>query len=346
MTNPFDPKSDNNSNGGFGSGNGGDLPRYETTSHPEDQEGFGTSANPAFGAHSSSAGDQYAGYGAANAGQPGYAGAGYSTDSSYAGPGPGAGPAYTGPVSAMEAIKWGFKAALGNAVVWLVGAVVYFLVMFVPQFAVGFAVSDNEEAMGVASQGMSWLTGILSLFVWIVVYRLAYREIDKPSPSWGDLFQGVRWVPPLVVNIVLGVLGTIVFAAVVVGLVVVGVGGGSSINWENPTDAEMGKIMGIIGAIFGILVLVLLAWLFIQPFFTLMPWLAADTSSIGESFSKGLSLGKENYGHILLFLVLQGLLYAASMLTLGLALIIIGPAMALATAHLCRQCQGRYAPAA
>ena len=48
MTNPFDPKSeDNSSNNGFGNGanngagNNGGLPRYEPTNHPKDQSGFG-----------------------------------------------------------------------------------------------------------------------------------------------------------------------------------------------------------------------------------------------------------------------------------------------------------------
>lgn len=355
MTNPFGSNPEGNgSNGGFGSnpqngpsnssGNNGGLPKYEPTSHPEDQAGFGQSGNygnyggGAYGAQS------YSGY---DAGQPGYAGASYGSSSGYEGPGPGAGPAYTGPVSAIEAIKWGFKAALGNALLWVLGAVVVLAIQFVPQIgiSVGAQSADGAET-SVMLDLFSFLVSILSFVVSLVVYRLAYREIDKPSPTWGTLFQGVRWVPPLVVNIVLGVLAAIAVVIVVVVLFVVGLGGVSATDLQNPEQLSESDVFALVGSIFGGLLVVMLIALFIQPFFTLMPWLAADTSSIGEAFSQGLKLGKENYSHILLFIVLSGLLGFASLITLGLALIIIAPALQLATAHLCRQCQGRYAPAA
>lgn len=355
MTNPFGSNLEGNgSNGGFGSnpqngpsnssGNNGGLPKYEPTSHPEDQAGFGQSGNygnyggGAYGAQS---------YGGYDAGQPGYAGASYGNSSGYEGPGPGAGPAYTGPVSAIEAIKWGFKAALGNALLWVLGAVVVFAIQFVPQIgiSVGAQSADGAET-SVMLDLFSFAVSILSFVIALVVYRLAYREIDKPSPTWGTLFQGVRWVPPLVVNLVLGVLAAIAIVIVVVVLFVVGLGGVSATDLQNPEQLSESDVFALVGSIFGGLLVVMLIALFIQPFFTLMPWLAADTSSIGEAFSQGLKLGKENYSHILLFIVLSGLLGFASLITLGLALIIIAPALQLATAHLCRQCQGRYAPAA
>lgn len=355
MTNPFDPKpEDNGSNGGFGSnpgnssgntsGNNGGLPKYEPTSHPEDQAGFGQSGN--YGNYGGGAyGSQS--YGGYDAGQPGYAGASYGSGSSYEGPGPGAGPAYTGPVSAIEAIKWGFKAALGNALLWVLGAVVVFMIQFVPQIGISFGEQNADGTGSVIMLNLfSIVFSVLSFVISLVVYRLAYREIDKPSPTWGTLFQGVRWVPPLVVNLVLGVLAAIALVGVVVVLFIVGLGGAAGMDLQNPDQLSEGDILALVGSIFGGLLIFMLIGLFIQPFFTLMPWLAADSSSVGEAFSQGLKLGKENYGHILLFIVLSGLLAFASIITLGLALIIIAPALQLATAHLCRQCQGRYAPAA
>ncbi|ACP33066.1 hypothetical protein [Corynebacterium aurimucosum] len=355
MTNPFESNpEDNGSNRGFGSnpahnsgdssGNNGGLPKYEPTSHPEDQAGFGQSSsygNYGGGAYGS---QSYGGY---EAGQPGYAGAGYGSDSSYEGPGPGAGPAYTGPVSAIEAIKWGFKAALSNALLWVLGAVVVFAIQFVPQIGISVGAQNADGAeTSVMVDLFSFAVSILSFVIALVVYRLAYREIDKPSPTWGTLFQGVRWVPPLVVNIVLGILGAIVLVIVIVGLFMVGLGGVAGVDLQNPEQLSENDIFALVGSIFGGVIIVMLIALFIQPFFTLMPWLAADSSSVGEAFSQGLKLGKENYGHILLFIVLSGLMAFASLITLGLALIIIAPALQLATAHLCRQCQGRYAPAA
>lgn len=355
MTNPFGSNPEGNgSNGGFGSNpqngpsnssrNNGGLPKYEPTSHPEDQAGFGQSGN--YGNYGGGA-YGYQPYGGYDAGQPGYAGASYGSSSGYEGPGPGAGPAYTGPVSAIEAIKWGFKAALGNALLWVLGAVVVFAIQFVPQIgiSVGAQSADGAET-SVMLDLFSFAVSILSFVIALVVYRLAYREIDKPSPTWGTLFQGVRWVPPLVVNLVLGVVVAIAIVIVVVVLFVVGLGGVSATDLQNPEQLSESDVFALVGSIFGGLLVVMLIALFIQPFFTLMPWLAADTSSIGEAFSQGLKLGKENYSHILLFIVLSGLLGFASLITLGLALIIIAPALQLATAHLCRQCQGRYAPAA
>lgn len=355
MTNPFGSNpEDNGSNGGFGSnpqngsgnssGNTGGLPRYEPTSHPEDQAGFGQSGN--YGNYGGGAyGSQS--YGGYDAGQPGYAGASYGNSSGHEGPGPGAGPAYTGPVSAIEAIKWGFKAALGNALLWVLGAVVVLAIQFVPQIGISVGAQNADGAeTSVMLDLFSFAVSILSFVISLVVYRLAYREIDKPSPTWGTLFQGVRWVPPLVVNIVLGILAAIALVIVIVVLFMVVLGGVEGTDLQNPEQLSQSDVFALVGSIFGGLLVVMLIALFIQPFFTLMPWLAADTSSIGEAFSQGLKLGKENYSHLLLFIVLSGLLGFASLITLGLALIIIAPALQLATAHLCRQCQGRYAPAA
>ena len=374
MTNPFDPKSeDNSSNNGFGNGanngagNNGGLPRYETTNHPEDQAGFGQpggyganggyGSNEGFGGNSQDAGQpganaygasqEYGGYGAYNTGQPGYAGANYGEDGSYAGPGPQAGPAYTGPVSAIEAIKWGFGAALKNPVLWILGAFVVGIVQVVPQISLSIVQQNGDSVeTGLTVNFLSLLVSILALVISLIVYHLAYREIDTPKPTWGTLFQGIRWVQPLVVNLVLGVLAAVAMVIAIVAIFVLGFGGAAATGSGSIEQLEEGQVLALVGSVFGGLIVVALIALFIQPFFTLMPWLAADTSSIGEAFSQGLKLGKQNYSHILLLLVLSGLLAAASVITLGLALVVIGPALQLATAHLCRQCQGRYAPAA
>ncbi|MDK6499488.1 hypothetical protein QP341_26860, partial [Escherichia coli] len=58
----------------------------------------------------------------------------------------GAGPAYTGPVSAIEAIKWGFKAALGNALLWVLGAVVVLAIQFVPQIGISVGAQNADGA--------------------------------------------------------------------------------------------------------------------------------------------------------------------------------------------------------
>ena len=87
------------------------------------------------------------------------------------------------------------------------------------------------------------------------------------------------------VNLVLGILGAIALVIVVVIVFAVGFGGASAMDMQNVENLGDGEILALVGSIFGILAVLMLIGLFIQPFFTLMPWLAADTSSIGEAVS-------------------------------------------------------------
>ena len=85
----------------------------------------------------------------------------------------------------------------------------------------------------------------------------------------------------------------------------------------------------------------LLISFFIQPFFSLMQWFAADGDSVGDAVKKGFQAGKNNYGQMLLLAILNFFIIIGGFLVLGIGLIVAYPVTLLAQAHLFRQCAGR-----
>ena len=76
-----------------------------------------------------------------------------------------------------------------------------------------------------------------------------------------------------------------------------------------------------------------------------MPWYAADRrEGVVGAVTNGFKDGARNYLRLLAYLVISGvLLTLAAMVTLGIALIILAPALILSFAHLYRQMsQGQY----
>ncbi|MDO5031697.1 hypothetical protein [Corynebacterium sp.] len=341
MTNPFG--SNPGDNGGnrddrdnaFGSSNGGGLPRYEPTSHPEDQAGFG----------SNSYGGNYSGYGnysAQDSSLPGYAGANDYSASNGGAPTAEAGPAYTGKVSALYALKWGFVNAVRNPVLWLLGAIALFAVQYLPilvvQIATGF--DENSSAPTVAQGIMT----IVSVVLGIAIYRLALFQVDDPRTSWSYLFKNVRWGSTLVVSIIVGVVtGILALIAVFIGFAIFG----GTVGFEvlnNPDGMSDEQIFGMLGTIFGVIAVLALVSFLLSPLWFFMTWMAADGASVGEAISRGFKLGTQNYAQVLLYSFLLGAMSLASIITFGLALIVVAPAGQLAAAHLLRQAKGAYAP--
>ncbi|HCD2523102.1 TPA: hypothetical protein NBR61_000392 [Corynebacterium striatum] len=325
-----------------------DLPRYEPTNHPEDRPDYGLPSYGSYGAQSS---------------EPGYAGtANGNTYGSYGPYGAGnlsgrnhAAPAYTGPVSATKAIGWGFRATFANWQLWILGAFALIAVTLVLSF-IGAAISGglsggSEEATaaaGLSSMAVNILSTLFSLIVSLVVMRLAFCQIDDPATSWGYVGKNVRWVQPfvvgLVVNIVIGglmLIGLLIFGGATFVALFNGDIEAALFNGDIESDADaMKAVSTILGFV---AVAMLISWL-IQPLYVLMQWFAADGESIGDAFKKGFAAGKANYGQLLLFSFLMLLLALATILTLGLGMLVIMPVSMLAQAHIMRQCANRYAP--
>lgn len=316
-----------------------DLPRYEPTNHPEDRPDYGL---PSYGSY----GAQYS--------EPGYAGtANGNAYGSYDSYGTGnlsgqnhAAPAYTGPVSATKAIGWGFRATFGNWQLWILGALVVIAVALVLSL-IGAAITGglsggSEEATvagGLSSMAVNILSSLFSLIVGLLVMRLAFYQIDDPATSWGYVGKNVRWVQPFVVGLVVNI--------VIGGLMLIGLfifGGATFAALFNGDIESNDDITKVVSAILGFAAVgMLISWL-IQPLYVLMQWFAADGESIGDAFKKGFAAGKANYGQLLLFSFLMFLLGIATILTLGLGMLVIMPVSMLAQAHIMRQCANRYAP--
>lgn len=266
-----------------------------------------------------------------------------------------AAPAYTGPVSATKAIGWGFRATFANWQLWILGAFALIAVTLVLSF-IGAAISGglsggSEEATaaaGLSSMAVNILSTLFSLIVSLVVMRLAFYQIDDPATSWGYVGKNVRWVQPfvvgLVVNIVIGglmLIGLLIFGGATFVALFNGDIEAALFNGDIESDAG---IMKAVSTFLGFVAVgMLISWL-IQPLYVLMQWFAADGESIGDAFKKGFAAGKANYGQLLLFSFLMLLLALATILTLGLGMLVIMPVSMLAQAHIMRQCANRYAP--
>lgn len=183
------------------------------------------------------------------------------------------------------------------------------------------------------------LSTLFSLIVSLVVMRLAFYQIDDPATSWGYVGKNVRWVQPFVVGLVVNI---VIGGLMLIGLLIFG--GAAFVALFNGDIESDADAMKAVSTFLGFVAVgMLISWL-IQPLYVLMQWFAADGESIGDAFKKGFAAGKANYGQLLLFSFLMLLLALATILTLGLGMLVIMPVSMLAQAHIMRQCANRYAP--
>lgn len=291
------------------SGGNDDFPRYEPTNHPEDRPDYGQL--PSYGgAHEGNA-QGYAGY---QAGQP----------------------QHTGRVSAIDAVSWAFRAVFSNWKLWILGTLlagILGVVFFAISGGVGAATAGADGDLSVSSTIMQFISWVIGIVLTLVLMRLALFQIDDSRTGWGYLFKNVRWWQPLVIMVVIGVVaGLISFVAVR------GSAEGLAGNAEQLSDEEaFTAVMGMLG----VMAVISLISFFIQPFFSLMQWFAADGDSVGDAVKKGFQAGKNNYGQMLLLAILNFFIIVAGFLLLGIGLIVAYPVTLLAQAHMYRQCAGR-----
>ena len=291
------------------SGGNDDFPRYEPTNHPEDRPDYG----------------QLPSYGGAHEGNtPGYAGY-------HAGQ-----PQHTGRVSAIDAVSWAFRTAFGNWKLWILGTLlagVLGVVFFAISGGVGAATASADGDLTASSTIMQIISWVIGIVLTLALMRLALFQIDDSRTGWGYLFKNVRWWQPLVIMVVIGVVaGLISFVAVR------GSAEGLAGNAEQLSDEEaFAAVMGMLG----VMAVISLISFFIQPFFSLMQWFAADGDSVGDAVKKGFQAGKNNYGQMLLLAILNFFIIVAGFLLLGIGLIVAYPVTLLAQAHMYRQCAGR-----
>lgn len=362
MTNPYGG-SDNGTPDDDKNPESNGLPQYGATNHPEDREDFGQKNTGGYGGYAG-----YGGYGSApddysapaDNGAAGYAGASASAygagAQAYGDGGYTVGaesltmPNPQDKVDFMAAIKWGFSAAVRNWKLWVLGTLLFFFVCgLLSGVSAAMSPSPEAAAAGATSAGasvMNLLSSVISLIVTPIILRLAVRQIDDPATGWGHVGKDVKFVPVIVVNIVVGILMTILFALIAIGLFFFVTGNPNeffnAVEGMSETefiDAYLGKIL--IDALILFIVAIVLS-----VFTTLMPWLASEGRyGIGASIKQGFALGKKNFGQLLGYQIVMGLLtIVVGILTLGIAMLFIVPAGQLASAHIYRQAIGGPIP--
>lgn len=291
------------------SGGNDDFPRYEPTNHPEDRPDYGQL--PSYGGSHEDNAQGYAGY---HAGQP----------------------QHTGKVSAIDAVSWAFRTVFSNWKLWILGTLlagILGVVFFAISGGVGAATASAEGDLSASSTIMQIISWVIGIVLTLMLMRLALFQIDDSRTGWGYLFKNVRWWQPLVIMVVIGVVGGLISFVAVRGSAA-----GLADNAEQLSDEEaFAAVMGMLG----VMAVISLISFFIQPFFSLMQWFAADGDSVGDAVKKGFQAGKNNYGQMLLLAILNFFIIVAGFLLLGIGLIVAYPVTLLAQAHMFRQCAGR-----
>lgn len=238
-----------------------------------------------------------------SSGNQGYAG--YQAQDNTVNPG-----GFTGKPSAIDSISWGFRTVFKNWKLWILGS------LLVGVIAIAFSIV-----------GMAVVT--------LLVMRLALFQIDDPRTGWSYVGKDVRWWQPLAIMIIIGIITSIVMFIFVGGSIFLGPDAGADATEEEALEA--------IAGFFGVLAVVTLIGLFIQPLYILMQWFAADGDGVGQAIKNGFKAGKGNYGQLLLLTVLNMLIIIGGFIVFLVGLIVAVPVTLLSTAYLFRQCAGRAA---
>lgn len=328
-----EPADDNRHNDGQGGGrqeNGPgpsfpSYPSYPSTPHPEDNPG-GFGPQPGYG----SGGAGYGGYGYGQPGQ-GYGYQGYG-DQGY---GQTAGePPMTsgnGRVDVMMAVRYAFKAVFSNALIWILGTFLLFVIIFGISFIVAFAsmpASGEVPATTSLSLIPNIIIGLLSLLFSVLVYTGALAQLDRAKIGLGDFVRDIRFWPTFAVLLITNVATSLVFA--LVNLLFL-----PDIPTSPTATVDGATVAGILFGSLGLALLMVL----LSPLYSFMPWYAADgREGIGGAISHGFRDGARNYLRLLAYFIVGGILLGlAAMITLGLALIVLAPAWMLSFGHLYRQ---------
>lgn len=289
------------------------YPSYPSTPHPEDAPGYGEQPY-----------QPYQGY-------QGYAGYRESA------PHGGGQPTGDGKVRPMEAVSWAFGQTFRNWQVWILGALALGVAVFA--LSIGMDVAFGGPSADLAYQAgfgyqaaqavMGLILGVLSIFI----YHGALRQVDKEKMGFGDFTGNVNFWSAFGVFVVIQVISGIILSLVIGPILM---GGNEIANMQMATQDEA---LATLSRLFAGLMIVLFLALLVAPLTMFMVWFAVDRrAGFGGAFGAGLRAGARNYLPLLLFTFVSGVAaMVLAMVTFGLAMIVIGPALLLAQAHLYRQ---------
>lgn len=327
MSTPNDPSDDRSRGRPEHPENSGSpqYPAYPSTPHPEDTPGYGS------------------GYG-------GYAGYGYTEQPAHDGPVYGGQPAHgqppgTGRIQPTEAVSWAFRTVFRNWVLWILGALLLGVVVMGGSALVDMAFGGLGGQIGVQDgfgyQVAQFALALLTTALMIFVYHGALRQVDKQKIGPGDFTHDVNFGPAFALSVVLQILSSLLFAALAVPFLVAG----------NPIaetqTATYDEALAALGTVFAVLGVIMVIAVLLTPLTMFMVWFVVDRrATFGGGIAEGFRAGVRNYGRLLAFNVLAGVVVGVSaLLTLGLALIVLGPVLMLAQAMMYRQAASGPLPA-
>ncbi|MFC6145291.1 hypothetical protein [Corynebacterium nasicanis] len=291
------------------------YPAYPSTPHPEDAPTYGQ--------------QPYQGY------------AGYSEQT----PAATTTTTGTGKVRPMEAVSWAFGTTFRNWPVWILGTLALLVASVVVAMTVDFAFGgfsgDMSYQNGLGYQVSQVLLGLLFSALTVFIYHGALRQVDKAKIGYGDFGGNVNFWPTFGVFIVIQVITTVLFSAFALPIML------SSNDLANSQMATQDEMLAELSKLFGVFAVIMVVAVLVTPLTMFMVWFAADRrTGFAGAFGAGFRAGARNHLTLLLFNIVAGLAaMIVSLITLGLALIIIGPALLLAQAHMYRQAAQGALPA-
>ncbi|BAU96259.1 hypothetical protein N24_1997 [Corynebacterium suranareeae] len=326
----------NNSSGDKHSGNnpsGDDAPTpYGPTSHPEDAPGGFQGYNNGYNSGQGSG----QGYGEPYPYQNSYQGYGASQQQGGGLLEPG-----SGKVDLMRAIRFGFKATFANPVVWILGTVVLGLAVVILSGIGGYLAYSLDPTAASATSGISTgeiiinvISAVVGFAISICVMRGALLTVDGNKVRYADFFRPINVGQTVILMIVLGVIGGIV------GIAVTMLTGEMVVVDETVSAVEVNN--GALGMFFILFFLLFL----INPLYSYWIYYTADGHhTAGSAARTGFKDALRNYPMLLLYSFVSGIVTAIiGVITLGLALVILVPALMLATVHIYRQMSGGNIP--
>lgn len=237
-------------------------------------------------------------------------------------------------IDLMNTINYGFRKTFDNAKLWIIGSVILFFGYFILSGVISYIPNNTDEMNGFYFT-IQLIPFLITFFLTPIIIGLSLYEFDNDNAKFSDINKNIDYVNCLKVSGILYVVGLAIIGIIsMVSSYIFLSPLTSSSDTVNLNDNSTPLIL------FGVLfIVVLLISFFVSPFFMFTTWLAADKkTTVKESFVQGFEIGKKHYITILLWsLTLTILSVIVSIITLGLAMIIIMPALYLSEAFLYRQ---------
>lgn len=236
-------------------------------------------------------------------------------------------------IDLMNTISYGFRKTFDNAKLWIIGSIILFFGYAILSGVVNYTTASTGEVNGYYTT-IQLIPFLITFFLTPIIIGLALYEFDNDNAKFSDINKNIDYVNCLKVSGILYVVGLAIIGIISMVSSYTFLAPLTSSDTVDLNDNSTPLIL------FGVLfIVVLLVSFFVSPFFMFTTWLAADKkTTVKESFVQGFEIGKKHYTTILLWsLTLTILSIMVSLITLGLAMIIIMPALYLSEAFLYRQ---------